>query len=91
MWEGFCAYLTGADYYDDDDDDWACSESFTPKERFLPLPSSQYELTSWEALQQTMVSAVSNALSTSKRCQEYFASAVVITVGFDDGDLIRIK
>jgi hypothetical protein len=35
---GYSAYLAGADRYDPDDDDWACDEAFTPRERYVRLP-----------------------------------------------------
>ncbi len=32
---GYCAYISGAEQYDENDDDWACESDFTPNEKYL--------------------------------------------------------
>ncbi len=33
--DGYSAYLVGANNYSEDDSDWACDVSFTPRERYF--------------------------------------------------------
>lgn len=85
--KGFSAYLVGADRYDEDDGDWACRESFTPAERYLPLPGGRAD---WQQVQVAVVAAVREFLASPAGRDSFLARAVAVTVGFDDGDLERV-
>lgn len=85
--EGFCAYLAGAAAYDADDDNWAVDPPYKPA--YFPLPSFAYPFDGWEACLENVISSVSSALASPSLSTISGANAV--TVGFDDGDLHRIK
>ena len=88
---GYCLYLTGSDVYDADDDDWACDVDFEPAEKYLPLAGPDIKSMEWEEFQNMIVEIVSDYLDTVvKKGASIFADRVV-TVGFDDGELVRIK
>jgi hypothetical protein len=39
---GYSAYLAESGHYDEEDSDWASDETFTPKERYFPPPSREF-------------------------------------------------
>jgi hypothetical protein len=88
--DGFSAYLIGAERYDAEDPDWACDESFTPRERYVALPIRRSE-TKWEQVLEQTAQAVRGFLSSKEGASAFFSKARAITVGFDDGDLVRVK
>jgi hypothetical protein len=88
--DGFSAYLTGAEQYDADDPDWACDESFTPRERHIALPVRRGE-TKWEQVLEQTARAVRGFLASKEGADTFFSRARAVTVGFDDGDLVRVK
>lgn len=89
--DGYSAYLTGTDHFSDDDDDWACDEKFTPKERYLSLPTMAVKGKKWKLVLTKTVAAVKGFLSTSTSKASFIGRAQAIAVGFDDGDLVRVK
>lgn len=88
--DGFSAYLIGAASYDSESDDWACDEVFSPTERYLPLPSSKYPFASWQVALAAVAEAVRSALESPAVKESFLGRAHAITVGFDDGDLVRV-
>lgn len=87
--DGYSAYLIGADRYEEGDGDWACNEVFTPKERYCPIPGEGFA--GWEDVHAAVVSATREFLASAAGRRSFLASAEVVTVGFDDGDLERVK
>jgi hypothetical protein len=87
--DGYSAYLIGADRYDAEDSDWACSESFTPSERYFPIPAAEFG--SWEQVQKEVVAAVRAFVQSPEGQRSFLAAAEAVTVGFDDGDLERVR
>jgi hypothetical protein len=85
---GYSAYLVGADHYDERTGDWACRESFTPAERYLPLPRGGPA--GWEQVQAAVVAAVREFLGSPAGRGSFLGRAVAVTVGFDDGELERV-
>jgi hypothetical protein len=88
--EGYSAYLEGADLYDPDDDDWACDGTFTPKERYVALPIGGAKAT-WELVLERVAAAVRTYLASTEGRGSFLATATAVTVGFDGGDLRRVK
>jgi hypothetical protein len=86
--KGYSAYLIGADQFDERHGDWACRESFTPAERYLPLPRGG--LAGWEQVQSAVVAAVREFLASPAGRASFLGRAVAVTVGFDDGELERV-
>lgn len=87
--KGYTAYLIGAERYDEANSDWACREAFTPRERSRPLPSGEFD--GWEQAQAAVVEAVRGFLASPPGQESFLGRAVAVTVGFDDGELQRVK
>jgi hypothetical protein len=87
---GYSAYLVGADEYSEEDSDWACDETFTPKERYFLLPD-ETKGQAWQVVLDRVARAAKDFLKTPAGKSSLFAKAKAVTVGFDDGDLTRVK
>ena len=85
---GYTAYLAGAERFDESDSYWACEETFTPSERYLPLNCD--EPVGWQQLQREVCVAVRAFVRSPQGHRSFVARATAITVGFDDGDLERV-
>ena len=87
--EGYCAYLSGAERYSNEDPDWACEEAFTPAHRYCVLgePAGR----GWKEVQGSVVDSVRRFLDSPPGAASFLAKARAVTVGFDDGDLIPVK
>ena len=88
--QGYAAYLSGAASYDPDDDDWACDETFTPTERYLALRLRPVDA-SWEVALELVAATVRGYLASPAGSGSFLAKARAVTVGFDGGDLLRIR
>lgn len=88
--DGYSAYVIGSEKYDDEDSDWACEEAFVPTDKYLMLPSSQFELGDWETAMREIVKAVKSVLGKPDMQSSFFVKAQALTVGFDSGDLERV-
>lgn len=86
---GYTAYLCGAKKYSAEDDDWATEEAFTPKERYFPFPPELAKGMIWKQAEKVTIDAVRAFLAENPN--SFLAKAKAVTVGFDDGDLVRIK
>lgn len=86
--EPFAAELVGSTYYEENDPDWACEEAFEPKERRFELPKSAFGAT-WEEGLDYICGVVRAYLAESGRGAR-LKKATAITVGFVDGDLVRV-
>lgn len=87
--KGYTAYLVGAATFDERNSDWACREAFTPAERECRLPAGEFE--NWEQVHQAVVAAVRAFLESAAGRQSFLNRAEAVTVGFDDGELERVK
>jgi len=86
---GFSAYLCGAMKYSVRNGDWATEEAFTPKERYFSFPSEFARRIDWKQAQKATIDAVRAFLADNPN--SFLAKAKAVTVGFDEGDLVRIK
>jgi hypothetical protein len=77
------------DHYDDDDGDWATDEVFTPEERYFAFPV-EFKHKSWEQIQELVTEGARAFLSSPKGKASFLAAAQAVSVGFDDGDLVKI-
>ncbi len=87
---GYMMYLVGGFEYSADNDDWACLDVPTSDYRHLLLPD--------ELQSQTLDSVVEYCASIFKELEvegtlatTLVKNALAITIGFDDGDLIKIR
>jgi len=86
---GYVAYLIGSIEYDEEDPDWACSEDFVPKQKYFRLPDSAGA--DWQDVQTMVEKFVSRFVSTPEHGSCFLVNAETITVGFDEGDLSRVR
>ena len=84
--DSFTAYLIGSNEYDPNNDDWACNEDFIPSNKYLVL---NVDLTEWHSVQQLVVESVQQIINSGQ--QTILNCAPNVTVGFDDGDLEKVK
>jgi len=87
--EGYMSYLIGAKEYDPEDDDWACDESYTPANRYFLIPDSKGA--SWEDVQNVMTEVLKKFVDSDGFNNTVLSDSIVITIGFDDGELERIR
>lgn len=82
-------YMTGSKAYDRQDDDWACNEDYAPEDQFYIFKNNYMEQMEWKELLDKVVFAVKKYISSQER-SPLFKNRVV-SVGFDDGDLVTVK
>jgi hypothetical protein len=87
--DGYTAYLTGSKEYDPDDPDWACNEDFTPARKYFKLESSAGK--DWQVIESEIVNEAKGFLLSAAATKSFFATAKAVTVGFDDGDLVKVS
>lgn len=87
--EGSYVYLSGAEEYDENDDDWACQHDFYAENFDFLIPFS--DKTHWE-MNQTLIQ---NLLLKYTKLADFkhtiFTKIPYIAMGYDDGDLIVIQ
>lgn len=87
----YMLYLIGARHYDENDDDWACVEDFVPEQKYTDIHVGGIEDVEWEEILHTVIHIISRYVE--KRAED--ASSLfyhkIVTVGFDEGDLTRIR
>jgi len=89
--EGYSIYLTGSEEYDADGDDWACDVDFEPANKYLELSGPGIKAMEWQEFQDMIVKIVSDYLGTSANANTSVFAGRVVMVGFDDGQLVRVK
>ncbi len=85
-------YLVGSKMYGKDDE-WACYLDFIPKEKSFIL-SKQFKKTSgsdWQKLLSEITALIKDFTLSEKYNEHFLSKAQAIGLGFDGGDLIRIK
>lgn len=87
--KGYILYMTGSEFYDMDDDDWASEIDYEPQKKYLTLGKSA-EI-DWEFLEDEVVKNITEILNSESFKNSMFSNVSNITVGFDDGDLVKIK
>ncbi len=86
--DGYGAYIIGSRHYDPDDDSWACNEDFVPSTKYFPLGSA-FSHMRWSDVVSAYRRLLESYLAKHPGSQLHRLSAV--TVGFDDGDLVRVQ
>lgn len=87
---GYCIYMTGSKFYDEFDDDWACDIDFEPNRKYLMLTSVSIQNMSWEQILYEVRNVISSFITANADKLPLFVGKIV-TIGFDDGDLVRIQ
>ena len=87
---GYCIYLTGSKFYDESDDDWACDIDFEPNRKYLMLASGSIQNMNWKQILYKVKNIIFNFITANAYKLPLFVGKIV-TIGFDDGDLVRIQ
>lgn len=87
----YIAHLLGSTR-DADDEDWACAreDSFVPSERYLPLEAHAAGADGWRETLAAVERGVRAFVATAAG-QAFWRGARAIGVGFDDGEMIRVR
>lgn len=88
---GSVAHLTGSRGFDPEDDGWACDEDYAPSEKYFALPWKISGPRDSRRVQSRVVRAVKAFLASPENRDTFLSAAAAVAVGFDDGDLVRVK
>lgn len=89
---GYYLYLVGSKEYDEDDDDWAAGfGDYKPKDTYLALPENEFKNVEWEKVEEMIIKKVKAFTKTDDFKSSFFNNAKAIAVGFDEGDLARVR
>ena len=86
--DGYCIYLVGSKVYDENDDDWACSADF--QSDYLTISNDECHGIDWNSFLDEVTAIVTNTLQVIASNASIFSNKI-ITIGFDDGDLKRLR
>lgn len=89
--KGYSLYLVGAKHYDAEDDSWACQEDFVPEEKYLDLSDYRIGGDDWKDVLKLVILEVESYVADHAEDENSLFYHKVVTVGFDDGDLFRVK
>ena len=88
---GYSLYMIGTNSYDANNDDWACNEQFAPDEKYLEISKSDLK----DMDEASFQNVVKNVLEMYTKDKILNPSSLfynkVITLGFDEGNLVRIR
>ncbi|RTY85460.1 hypothetical protein [Flavobacterium sp. GT3R68] len=87
---GYRMYFAGSFEYDENDDDWACIELPTKPYRYLNFPE-KLKSEPWNKILNYSANALMELEKEGKLNIPLLENAIAITIGFDDGELIRIR
>lgn len=87
----YVIYLIGSKKYDSENNDWACTSDFVPKERYFHIKSQEISGITWERFLKLTSETLSKILSSDITKDDFFSHIKDITTGFDDGDLLELK
>lgn len=87
---GYGIYLIGSKSYDENNDDWACDIDFEPQNKYLMLTHDDVQNMDWKEIQHEVTNIISKYISDKRNNISLFQNKI-ITIGFDDGNLERIK
>ena len=84
---GYGAYFVGSRQFDPEDDAWACKEDFVPNAKYFPVGA--FRGMPWPDVANCYKRLLESYLAGHPGSQLHRLAAV--TVGFDDGDLERVR
>lgn len=85
----YILYLIGAQNYDEADDDWATEVDYEPKDKYLKLSNSKDK--DWNEILNDVINVINEVLNSEGFQNSIIGKVKNITIGFDDGDLAKIK
>jgi len=89
--DGYTIYLTGSKEYDPEDDDWSTQIDYEPTNKYLLVPTGLTEHLDWMGVLELVENSLTAYVNSDTFANSELANITVITTGFDDGDLTRIK
>jgi len=89
--KGYMVYLTGAEVYDPDDDDWAGEIDYQParKIKYLLLPRGFSSGLKWKGVLELVVNSLKEIVEQDPG--RILFSGRAVTAGFEDGELSLVK
>lgn len=88
---GYGVYMCGFKEYDGEDDDWTCKPEYEPREKYLMLAGRGFESMVWETLLHQMILALKEILECGGESVRHFFDGRIVTAGFDEDKLFRVK
>lgn len=88
---GYEVYMCGFKEYDGEDDDWTCKPEYEPREKYLMLAGRGFESMVWETLLHQMILALKEILESGCASVRHFFDGRIVTAGFDEDKLFRVK
>ena len=70
--------------------DWACDIDFEPNRKYLMLASGSIQNMNWKQILYKVKNIIFNFITANAYKLPLFVGKIV-TIGFDDGDLVRIQ
>ena len=91
-WDVLADDLTEPEKFDDEeDDDWACYVDYEPKRKYLEINNLGNSNIESNSFLQVVVEIISDLMQKTEISESTLFHNRIITIGFDDGELIRIK
>ena len=89
--KGYMVYVTGAEIYDPDDDDWAGEIDYQPprKIKYLLLPREFTSGLKWKGVLESVVNSLKEIAVTDPA--RILFNGRGVTAGFDDNELMIVK
>jgi hypothetical protein len=89
--KGYMVYVTGAEVYDPDDDDWAGEIDYQParKNKYILLPREFTSGLKWKGVLDMVGNSIKELAGTDPA--RILFNGRVVTAGFDDSELMMIK
>lgn len=88
---GYGVYMCGFKEYDGEDVDWTCKPEYEPREKYLMLAGRGFESMVWETLLHQMILALKEILECGCESVRHFFDGRIVTAGFDEDKLFRVK
>ncbi len=83
-------YLVGSAVFHEGDDDWIANVDFEPQDNYHTIVEIGFEGLPWDEILEKVRIKLTEFTGTDKFRHSFFSNAQAITLGFDEGDLIRI-
>ena len=84
-------YVIGSREFDENDDDWTCNNDFEPRNKYFDIPTSYSTNKDWEVILKDSLAILKEYVISQKFDTSIFRNAIAIALGFDGGDLNRVK
>lgn len=86
--DGYVTYLVGSNEFDEDDEDWACNSDFEPNDKYLILGQNGVD---WELILFEVKKYIEDYMQSPNFKNSFLDKSKAIAMGFDSGELLRIK